>query len=96
MLSLVVHKTIVFVQFDSVHLPMLVHWDVETRFGPRNKMHSVAHSNVGIPKTSGTGPRLLPNQRGLIGWCWEWLCPLLSFAFDSSQLPRIFDRFFFH
>ena len=38
------------------------------------------------------GPRLLPNQRGLIGWCWWWFCPPLCLAFDSSQLHRI-DHF---
>ena len=49
-----------------------------------------------VPRTSGTRPRLLPCQRGLIGWCWECCCPLLSLAFDSSQLPRINHRFLFH
>ena len=34
-------------------------------------------------------------SRGLIGWCWGSFCPLLSLAFHSSRLPRLFDPSFF-
>ena len=51
---------------------------------------SYLQCRVSKENTSGTLPKLLPDQRGLTGWCRGWFCPLLSLAFDPSQLPSDF------
>ena len=62
--------------------------------GARNK--GCGPLSTMFKSTSCTGPRLLPDQRRLIVWCLGWFCPVLSLAFDSSQLSRINHPFHFH